>query len=422
MGLIQAFVGSFTGTFADQWKEFYTVPPGVSSTAGVFPAMEVDNNMPQVGLNRVTDQKGTKNIITNGSKIVIPEGYGIVTIQSGEITAFASEPGGYIYSTDSKHSASLFAGGGIVDSILKNSWERVGFRGMPAEQQLIFFVNLKEIANNRFGTQSAIYWFDGWVGAQVGAMTRGTYTLKITDPLTFIKGFLPVKYLTEDAPVFDFQDYESEPIVQQLFNEVIQSLGAAFSIYTNDPARGNTMSKIQGDSVGFAQTLSEAVEQGYQWATDRGLTIVKAALQAIDYDEKSREIFDKVMETEALGGARLEAFKQQSIARGIEAAGKNESGGGPAAVAMMGMGIGSVAGATGVGGAAAAGGVVVDANGTPVMAPGAAAAPTAPVAETLAQTAGEDPYERLAKLKGLLDTGVITQEDFDAAKKDLLGL
>ena len=34
----------------------------------------------------------------------------------------------------------------------------------------------------------------------------------------------------------------------------------------------------------------------------------------------------------------------------------------------------------------------------------------------------EDPYEKLAKLKKLLDDGVISQEEFDEAKKKLLGV
>jgi hypothetical protein len=36
--------------------------------------------------------------------------------------------------------------------------------------------------------------------------------------------------------------------------------------------------------------------------------------------------------------------------------------------------------------------------------------------------AAEDPYEKLTKLKGLLDAGVISQEDFDAAKAKVLGI
>ena len=38
------------------------------------------------------------------------------------------------------------------------------------------------------------------------------------------------------------------------------------------------------------------------------------------------------------------------------------------------------------------------------------------------QPTQEDPYAKLTELKKLLDNGVITQEDFDAAKKKLLGI
>ena len=38
------------------------------------------------------------------------------------------------------------------------------------------------------------------------------------------------------------------------------------------------------------------------------------------------------------------------------------------------------------------------------------------------QPAQEDPYEKLTKLKQLVDANVITQEEFDEAKKKLLGL
>ena len=38
------------------------------------------------------------------------------------------------------------------------------------------------------------------------------------------------------------------------------------------------------------------------------------------------------------------------------------------------------------------------------------------------QAGGEDPYEKLAKAKKLLDDGVISQEEFDALKSKLLGL
>ena len=48
-------------------------------------------------------------------------------------------------------------------------------------------VGLKEIPGNNFGTQGPIYWDDAYFGTQVGAVTRGSYTLKVVDPLLFAK-------------------------------------------------------------------------------------------------------------------------------------------------------------------------------------------------------------------------------------------
>ena len=39
MGLIQAALGALGGTLADQWKDFYTVPEGLSPTAALFAAV-----------------------------------------------------------------------------------------------------------------------------------------------------------------------------------------------------------------------------------------------------------------------------------------------------------------------------------------------------------------------------------------------
>ena len=83
------------------------------------------------------------------------------------------------------------------------------------------------------------------MNAQVGAITRGTYTMRIVDPILLVKNFVPVGYLRPDSEVFDFADMDN-PAGEQLFNEVVGSLSAAFSNYTNDPSKGNRITKIQG--------------------------------------------------------------------------------------------------------------------------------------------------------------------------------
>ena len=389
MGFIKAFSGALSGTFADQWKDYYVPRSNVPSTAAVFQAVPQSQNN-----ERGENYKGNDNIISNGSKIVVPEGTALITLQDGAITGIIAEPGGFEFKSDDPNSQSMFAGDGIFGQTIKSTWEKVKFGGQPGTQQLAFYINLKEIPNNRFGTQSEIYWDDAFFGTQVGAVTRGTYTIKIVDPLLFVKNFVPTKYLQANAPVFDFADMDNDAGTQ-LFNEVVGSLSAAFSNYTNDPSKGNRMSKIQGDQIGFAQSLSAAVEEGYHWKSDRGLEIVKTAILAIEYDADTKELMKDVKKADALSGARGNSFMQQSVARGMQAAGENGGGSG---MAFMGMGM------------QAAGGMM-----------GAMQQPTQSEQQNTTP-ANEDPTTKLLNAKKLLDAGAISQEDYDKLKAQILGI
>lgn len=409
MGFIKAFTGALGGTFADQWQDFYMPRPNVPATAALFEAVPKGENA-----GRGENTKGSENIISNGSKIIVPEGTALITIQDGAITGMIAEPGGFIYKSDDPNSQSMFAGDGIFSQLWKQTWEKVKFGGQPGSQQLAFYVNLKEIPNNRFGTQSEIYWDDAYFGTQVGAVTRGTYTLKIVDPLLFVKNFVPAKYLQPGAPVFDFADMDNEAGTQ-LFNEVVGTLSAAFSNYTNDPSKGNRISKIQGDQIGFAQAMAQAVEDAYQWKTTRGLEIVKTAILSIEYDEDTKELMKDVKKADALSGARGNSFMQQSVARGIQSAGEN---GGGAGMAFMGMGMNAAGGMMGG----------MQQPATPSSYQPAFAQQSQPAQPTQqpqqSQPAGtqQDPTTRLLEMKKLLDAGAITQEDYDAVKKQILGL
>lgn len=387
MGFIKAFTGALGGTFADQWKDFI-VPEAAPATAAIFGAVKKGTDA-----GKGSNTKGSENIITNGSKIVVPEGCALITMQDGAITGCITEVGGFIYNSDDQNSQSFLAGDGFISSTLKTSWERFKFGGVPGSEQTAFYVNLKEIPGNRFGTQSEIYWDDAFLETQVGAVTRGTYTMKIVDPILFAKNFVPMEYLRPGADVFDFADMDNVA-GEQLFNEVVGSLSAAFSNYTNDPSKGNRITKIQGDQIGFAQSLSQAVEDAYQWKSSRGLEIVKVAITAIEYDEDSKQLLSDAKKADALSGRRGNSFMQQAVARGFQAAGEN--GGGAQGMAFMGMGVNAVGGVMGG-----------------MQQP-----------EQLQQQPqpAVDPYEEIKKYKKLLDDGIITQEEFDRKKKELLGL
>lgn len=392
MGLFRAAADALTGALADQWKDFYTVPEGLKPTAALFPAVQRGTNA-----GRGSNVNGSSDVITNGSKFVVPEGYGLLLMQDGAITGFAAEPGAYEWNSDAQDSQSIFAGGGLVNPLITTSWERFKFGGRPQAQQRALYVSLKELPNNRFGTPSEIYWDDAYLNAQVGAMTRGTYTMRIVDPILFVKNWLPAKYLSPGT-VFDFTELSNDA-ADQLFNEVVSSLAPAFSRYVNDDEKRNRITRIQQDSVGFALSLSQEVERSYHWRAERGLEIVSTAIVSIEYDEMSRQLLGTVQRADALLGARGNSNMQASVAAGLESAG--EVGG---AAGILGLGI--AGGAVGVG----------------ALQQSTAVGSVADAAQPVATSADDDPMARLTKLKQMLDAELITQADYDAAKAKVLGL
>ena len=395
MGLIKAAADAIGGVAGDQWRDFYTVPPGLPVTAALFSAVP----------HNTTDGRGgntgwSTGVISNGSRIVVPEGYGLVLMQEGGITGFVAEPGAYEWHSDAPDSQSLFAWDGLSVPLVSTSWERFKFGGRPKAQQQALFVSLKELTNNRFGTASEIYWDDAYLNTQVGALARGTYTVRIVDPIRFIRTYVPATYLQPGA-VFDFTDTNNDA-ARQLFTEVVGSLASALSLYTNDPSRGSRITRIQQDTTGFAQSLSAAVETAYQWRANRGIEIVNAAILGLEYDAATRELLTTVQRADALLGARGNSNLQASVAAGLQAAGEDAG-----AAGILGMAIAS--GTVGVAGLQ-----------QPVHA--ATSAPLREADSAPGEPDEDDPVAKLTKFKQLLDAGLITQADYDAAKAKVLGL
>ena len=390
MGLIKAAIGAMGGTLADQWKDFLTVPANIWPTAALFPAVKVGTNA-----ERGSNTQGSQAIITNGSKIVVPEGYGLLLFQEGSLTAYADEPGGYTWDAESAYSQSVFAGDPLVASLVSQSWQRFKFGGRPGAQQLALFVRLKELPNNKFGTQSEIYWDDAYFNTQVGAITHGTYSVTVVDPITFAVEYVPATFL-QGHQVFDFTDREN-PAASQLLSEVVSSLAAAFSFYTNDSARENRITRIQQDSIGFAKALARAVEDAYEWQDSRGLEISKVTIVGIEYDENTKELLKTVQRADALAGTRGAVNLQASVAEGIQSAGAN---GGSEGI----LGVGIAAGSIGLSGMMQ----------QPV--------PAASATTGTGDSGAPDLMTTLESLKRALDAGLIDQGDYDAAKAKALGL
>lgn len=313
MGFIEA-VGMFDSNIdANMRSSYFTVPVNIDSTAALFPAVLAGQRIERDASYR-TPLAGVKD----GSKIVVPEGYGLLLSEDGRLIAFIDRPGSYVWYADSIESPTYILGGEQTLPSVRHSWEYIDPGSRPERLLIATFVRLKELPSNRFGTQSTIYWDDAYLNSQVGAVAHGTYSLKIVDPIRFAMDFVPASFWQNQA-IFDFTDWQN-PTANQMFHEIVGSLSAALSRYVNAGGNSNRITRIQQDSAGFASTLSQVVEEHYSWQQIRGVAITKVAIMGIEYDERTEDLLREVQRVDALasgpGGLRPGVSRGEGVRSG----------------------------------------------------------------------------------------------------------
>ena len=91
MGIIKAFSGALEGTFADQWKEIITVE-NFDEHVIVAPGVQISTNK-----GRGSNTKGSDGVISNGSRIYVPENTAAFIFDQSGIETIITDPGGYVY-------------------------------------------------------------------------------------------------------------------------------------------------------------------------------------------------------------------------------------------------------------------------------------------------------------------------------------
>ncbi len=298
MGLIKAAFGAVGSTLHDQWKE-------------AIRCEDMGNDILMV-------RKSTpNNVITSGSTIIVAPGQCAIIFDNGKIIDATAEDGQYTF--DSSSSPSLFAG--QFGGMFKEMWQRFTYNGASAKQQAVFFVNIKEIIGNKFGTPNPIVYRD-WghpvmnprtqslMGMKVGIRCFGTYTFMINDP------FLFMSKIAGTANV-----YRKDEIVAQMKSEVI----AAFSNITN--SLGSDQYRIEAmDIPNKTDEIKAMMEENVfdEPIRKRGMALESFAVESVTFDEKS----DEKIDTYELGG---DTYTQQgtlvgSYGNAVEAAAKNSAG------------------------------------------------------------------------------------------------
>jgi len=380
MGFIRAFTGALGGSFANQWLEYMAPPADMTDHVLLARAVTVKG-----GRSENNDGEENPNVISNGSKFLVPEGACLITVENGAITGVIAEPGGYTYTSENNPEAkSMFAGDGFFASTFGQSWNQFKFGGQPGNQQFAFYVNLKDIAGLRYGTQNPIRYKDAnYANTMLAVTSNGTYTIKVVDPILLFKNLIPVDVVSgQGRGKFELGGEGDEGGVEDsLFAGFVGSLAAALSAFTKG---GKSIDDIQGGTVEFAKSMNEAVEANYQWATKYGLEIVNVQPMGLDWDDQSVELINKFNTGNLMQGGVGAAYAQTQIAEGFNAAGNNGGAGG---MMGMGMGVGMMGGMSGIAQPMGTNPVTAQQQAAPAApaapAPAAPAAPAADASATL---------------------------------------
>ena len=316
MGLIRAGLNAAGGVLADQWKEFFTcdaMSEGVLALKGR-----------KSGGRRSVNNKGSDNIITTGSVILVADGQCMMIVDQGKIVEFAAEPGEYTY--DASTSPSVFSGsfGDSLGKSINEFGKRFTFGGEPAKDQRIYYFNTKEITGNKYGTPSPIPFrvVDNNVGLDMDVRLRcfGVFSYRICDPVLFYK------HVCGNIS----EPYTRSRLDEQLRSELLGALGMAFGRISE---MGIRYSALQMHTMELADTLNDILSK--KWRDKRGLEIVDIGISSVTpLDEDVAQ----VQQYQSATAFRTPQMAAQQLARSQDQSMRdaaNNAGG--AALGFMGM-------------------------------------------------------------------------------------
>jgi membrane protease subunit (stomatin/prohibitin family) len=253
---------------------------------------------------------------------------------------------------------------------LKN-WDKL-FES-PFKSDVYFFSTRLQLGR-KWGTPQPITIRDKDFG-MVRLRAFGMYSYKLADPRKF---FIEISG-TRAA-------YTVDELEQQLRNLVVATMSATLG------GSDVPFLDMAANQILLAQRMSEAMTPTFE---RYGLALDNFAVENISLPEELQKAIDTRISMGMVGD--LAKYTQYQVANSVPLAAQNEGG-------LAGVGAGLAAGV-------GMGQVMMDAlRGS--QAPAAAPAVAAPAAE--------DPEARLAKLKSLLDKGLVTQADYDSAKAEIL--
>lgn len=381
MGIFDAAFDSLGGVLADQWKDVVTVAPFDEHTA-VAPGIRKSSQ------NGRGANMGAEDILSNGSIIFVPENTAAFIFSQAGIEQVITQPGGFEYRDGE---ASVFdeqdrREKGLGKIILDQAVDRIGFSGMSSEEKRVAFVNLREMRGLKFGTRGPLAYNDLFYGTDLEVFSYGSFSVQVSDPELFVRNFVPA-----NVSSYSLDDPQAR---SQLLSEFLNSFIAA----VNSLSATYRVSQLPSQTNEIAAAISSEDENAGTWPERFGLRLASVAIENIEFSDESRELVRQFSEKkmgvrayEDVSQRAANVAAQQMIAQGVRDNGLGDGGG-----MLFGMNLAQ------------------SLNPQNASTPSSQGSPSA--------TSLDDQIETLKKLKDLLDLGILSQQEFDAKKREILGL
>ena len=325
MGLISNVMGaigdSVSSVVADQYTEFFTC-----DSLGQNVLVRQGARRMQKGHN-----KGDVEVINNGAMIAVPEHTACLMVDNGKVVDFTIQPG--MYTWDSSSAPTVFAGNdGFLDAakkLVSETWTRMKMGGEIATQQRIYFVNMLEMRDQKYGTPTALPYHDPEY-RNIYIRLNGVFSYTIKDPVKFFQtqvGNIQGEYT--NAQFMGTPADPKQPRIEFMdnFSEVLNKCGSIDKIMFAD------LPSNQGKLRTYMQ---DALDE--EWLKNRGVVISSVAIGGITPDDKSRERIEQVDQSKMFG-ADPNALAAQAVLGQTQAMNTAAGNANGAVNGLMGMGM-----------------------------------------------------------------------------------